>query len=577
MRRENRRKRWKKWMEVGVAGCMVLSLAACGENAQTPVSEEATALEESAEEVKVGVENAESAGNVKLTGFPICEEPITITVAGQRMNVADWNETDMVQEIANRFGIQMDCTSYDTESWTTQFTLMMASDELPDLCVSVGSSIQEVNKNGAEGYFLPLNEYMEYMPNFKAFLEEHPDYERNITSTDGNIYGLTQYNTNEITLLPRTFINGTWLKAVEKDMPKTVEELEQVLKAFKEQDANGNGDPDDEIPLSGGFSTLTPFLHAFGIPSNTMDYSPMLDAQGKVVLGQATENYKAMLKYLRKLYQEGLYDTEGLVQTNDELGAKCQEERVGMYTTGGAPYASAGKDISYDANWEYLAGLTSEYNDNAAAVYNGAISNMVKIVVSADTKYPEAIARLLDYFYTDEGSITASRGFEGLTHEKVTVDYLKGGQTIVEMLKKDGYSSGEEYRITKGLINEGFNVIRFYQGSIFQVMADLSDEELEDEELLKNQGWAVQMEKGRRKLGRVEVFPALNYTQEESNRLSALRTDIGMYVQQAFGQFIVGEIDIDQDWNTYLETLKQNGLEELLEIEQTAYDRSMGR
>ncbi|HCA69426.1 MAG TPA: sugar ABC transporter substrate-binding protein, partial [Lachnospiraceae bacterium] len=34
------------------------------------------------------------------------------------------------------------------------------------------------------------------------------------------------------------------------EIPKTTEEFEAVLKAFKEKDANGNGDPNDEIPFS---------------------------------------------------------------------------------------------------------------------------------------------------------------------------------------------------------------------------------------------------------------------------------------------------------------------------------------
>ena len=34
-------------------------------------------------------------------------------------------------------------------------------------------------------------------------------------------------------------------------VPQTTDELFDVLTAFKEQDANGNGDPNDEIPLAG--------------------------------------------------------------------------------------------------------------------------------------------------------------------------------------------------------------------------------------------------------------------------------------------------------------------------------------
>ena len=44
-----------------------------------------------------------------------------------------------------------------------------------------------------------------------------------------------------------------------------------VLKAFKEMDANGNGDPDDEIPLGGswseGYQESQIVLRAFGFTS----------------------------------------------------------------------------------------------------------------------------------------------------------------------------------------------------------------------------------------------------------------------------------------------------------------------
>lgn len=560
-----KREIWKKVMAACLAGCMVLSLAACGSD---KISESASGEKESQKQQSSAASEEESYFNV--TGYPICDETITITVSGQNASTPDWNDTELVQEIEKRFGIAMECNPYEQEAWETQYTLMIASDEVPDLILNMSRTISEVNEHGQEGYFLPLNEYLDYMPNFKAFLEAHPDYKASITSNDGNIYGLTQYNENEVTKLKRSFINKVWLDNVGKEMPTTVDELYDVLKAFKEQDANGNGDPDDEIPLSGDFYTLQPILHAFGIFSNSMEYGLMLDDDGNVVLGQATENYKAMLKYIKKLYDEGLYDADGLVQTYDELLAKCQDERVGMYTTGSAPYVMAGQDISYDVNWDYIAGLTSEYNAEAVCVYASGVTNTVKIAVSADTEYPEAIARLLDYFYTPEGSITASRGFEGISHEKVAKEDFNNA-VVVQLFEKEGYSQ-EEYRYKKALINEGFNVLKFYTGSTYQVLADMSDSDLVSDAPALND-WSAHMERGRRKLGRVDEFPSLIYTDEELERRNTLTTDVIIYIEQAFGQFVVGELDIDTEWDSYLKTLERIGLSELLEIEQAAYDR----
>ena len=47
------------------------------------------------------------------------------------------------------------------------------------------------------------------------------------------------------------FLNKQWLENLKLEMPTTLDELTDVLRAFRDQDANGNGDPSDEIPLTG--------------------------------------------------------------------------------------------------------------------------------------------------------------------------------------------------------------------------------------------------------------------------------------------------------------------------------------
>lgn len=511
------------------------------------------------------------AASFHETGYPICDEVTTITVSGTSAT-EDWNNTDLVQWIKSEMGIEMDCMPYNTEAWENQFTLMLAGENLPDLLLGVGREIGEVNNYGSDGYFLPLDEYLDYMPNFQAFLEEHPDYKAALTAEDGHIYGLSVYNTNPVVLVPRTFINQIWLDNVGMEAPESIEELYEVLKAFKEQDANGNGDADDEIPLTGNFDDLRMFMPWFGMYSNQIDYSPLLNEEGNVYLAQSTENYKAMLKFLNMLYEEGLYDADGLVQSGEERQAKFSDDRVGMMTTGGAPFTEAGTDITYDKNWSGMIGLISDYNDKHVKVYDSGVSTNVKVVVNAETEYPEIICRMLDYFYTEEGVATACSGIEGISWKYAEEDYF-GYQVSDSTYIPEGYDSLETYRWKKGTINDVLNFMNQPLSTSMIMAAKLTDEQVYSEEMDEFVDWTVLLERVRRQSERVDAFPTLVYTSEESNRRATLVTDLKMYVEQVASQFIIGELDIEEGWEEYISTLEAIGSTELLSIEQTAYDR----
>ena len=67
------------------------------------------------------------------------------------------------------------------------------------------------------------------------------------------------------------------------------------------------------------------------------------------------------------------------------------------------------------------------------------------------------------------------------------------------------------------------------------------------------------------------------YTAEEQSERSVLMMDIKNYIQMMKAQFIVGEVDIDTGWDSFLTNLKNMQLDRLLEIEQQAYDRYASR
>lgn len=271
----------KKFISLILAGGMAVSaLSGCG-SSDTQQSQD-TVSAESNSQAAATESGEESCFNAE--GYPICDETITVAVAGTYDGGKNWNETTLIQEIENRLGIKLECTVYEQEEWPTQLSLMMASDELPDLIIHASISQTDANSYGAEGYFLPINEYLAYAPNLSAVLEEYPDYEAAITAPDGNIYGLSRINAGQgadIELANRQWIKQTWLDNLGLDYPETIEDFYNVLVAFRDEDANGNGDPNDDIPTG---NCVVALQSAFGIFSTDGRTIRQLDENGNVYL-----------------------------------------------------------------------------------------------------------------------------------------------------------------------------------------------------------------------------------------------------------------------------------------------------
>ena len=103
-------------------------------------------------------------------------------------------------------------------------------------------------------------------------------------------------------------------------------------------------------------------------------------------------------------------------------------------------------------------------------------------------------------------------------------------------------------------------------------MDKATDEDLDA--LLDSYGWLVLVEKAHRDVDQVvETFPPLVYTAEEAEERSTIYTDISSYLGSMRTRFITGELDIDSEWESHVETVKNMGLDRMLEIDQAAYDR----
>ena len=128
------------------------------------------------------------------------------------------------------------------------FHLMLITGNIPDI---IGYEYPiELEKLGAEKKVIPLEKLIEdHAPNIKKFFDENPEYKKDAVAADGHIYMIPNYNDYEnIRTSQGYYIRKDWLRKLGLKEPKTVEELYEVLIAFRDKDPNGNGKK-DEIPV----------------------------------------------------------------------------------------------------------------------------------------------------------------------------------------------------------------------------------------------------------------------------------------------------------------------------------------
>lgn len=501
--------------------------------------------------------------NLNLEGYPIVKEPITISLSGPRRPESKGWATGVCPQttfLTELTGIVFEDKSLSEEAWQTTRNLLFTSTDLPDLILYTFTP-EELLDLGSQGILIPLNELIEqYMPNLQKVFEEFPEAKAAITSSDGNIYTLPRINEVVRDVHNRYWINVDWLENIGKDIPQTLDELYEVLKLFKEMDANGNGDPNDEIPLTAStdpsdFGLEGLILNAYGVnaaigfnPSAYPLYQYSADENGKVYCINTCDGYKAYLKYMNKLWNEGLMDVEYFTQTKEQRVAKAKDLIVGCCHTS-AMYLDAGTEYGY--RWEQFDALTSDLNSTKMVTAESFVKT--KGAITSNCKNPEAVCRLLDYFYGEEGNWMGYVGVEGVSWEWIDKE---SGQW--EKIAPEGYETPEKYRPV---------------ATILDAWPCRITAEFNKGQGSANARWLDEMSFERSYPYFVDKFPTLALDEEGSSLVSIYGTDLENYIANARVTFITGKPEaIDEGWDAYVQQVDMMGNAELLPYYQAAYD-----
>ena len=290
--------------------------------------------------------DAEAAALTPPGQYPIVEAPVTLRVLirGHAI-VEDFPTNGFTKWYSEKTGVNLEFEIAPPGTEQEKLNLVLASGDLPDLIVGFGIDPSTQAIYGPQGVFLPLNDMIEeYGVEIKKVFEGSPLVKDLITAPDGNIYGLPQVNEcYHCFYSQRAWINQTWLDNLGLPMPQTTDELFDVLMAFKNEDANGNGDPDDEIPLAAATTSWNTNLDGFLM--QPFEFSEQFNnnrylvlRNGEVSSAVTTEGWREGLRYLKKLYDNDLFGDESFTQEHTQMRQLVETEGaalLGMAIAGG--------------------------------------------------------------------------------------------------------------------------------------------------------------------------------------------------------------------------------------------------
>lgn len=552
------RKRMTKKLAVLTAAAMTASMAAgCGASGgstqtQAPAT---TAAQAEAGTTAAAQTQAPAETEPALEGSLVSAEPKEFTIFLNFNNMPFDSTWPVWQEAAKRTNVSLKGTISLTNSNEEEaFNLMLSSGQLPDIIGYVKAS--DLEQLGRDGGLIPLNDLIDqYAPNIKKAMEEDDRFRQMAYSLDGNIYYIPK--NQELLSAEYWWIRKDWMDKLNLEMPTTVDELHDVLYAFRNEDPNGNGIK-DEVPLFDRAGWKQPEEYLYLWDTSTTFYP----RDGKITFEPLEENFKIGVTNLMKWYEEGILDPE-------------------FFTRG-----ASGRDTLLSGD---LGGCTHDwvsagnYNKSLADVIpgfemvpfappadqNGVVKERVSRYpgvgwgISSQCEDPVTVIKFMDYFFSEEGDALINWGIEGDTYT-VNADGTKQftDKVLNSELTPIGYlrSIGAQYRI--GMCQDGE-----YERAV------MTDVALEASEMYDSHPeWF-----GEDMPPYADGELALKYTEEDDTEYKNLMASIQPYVEQQFQSWILGVEDFETGYDTFVEELKARGIDRAIEINQKAYDTYLGK
>lgn len=520
--------------------------------------------------------------NVTAPGeLPVVKDKITLTVGiTQDSNTTSYqygenNQTTLLEDMT---GVHIEWVLYPAVANDANSKLRLqisGGEKLPDILEGFDLATDSVRESyGQAGAIIPLNEYIDNLSYFsKDALAKTPETLAGVDlwkmgrSLDGNYYGMMRlYRTLPNSYSGRAWINREFVKALGMEMPEgvpTQEWMLEYLRGVRDNDVNGNGDPNDEVPLVGGTGWNQNVIYWLLKQYTYMDYSDNFFQIENGVLSNCytKDEFREGLRFVKALYDEGLIPDYAFTQDNTSYVAMIAAETpiVGIGVSGSCS--------AFGANMPIMDPIPvvegpSGYKSATFFPQNPVFQSCI----TKDCAYPEAAFRMMDAENSDPNFVVVERFGEQDKDWKLAEP---GTQGMYESLGKPGY-----FTILQSVW--GVPQSSHWAGQFFAAI-DYDDlcsrftwDGNEGNNEYKNAMAVIKQTDYVPK----EYISKIIYSVEEQETWANTRAAIASYVKESIAMFATGQMDLDGQWQEFQDNIKALGAEDLLAMDQVAYERT---
>lgn len=503
------------------------------------------------------------------------EGKVTLTIGvAESATVVSWEENALTKWIEEQCNVELEFLPYPggTDVATQISTTVAARKELPDILwgISLGNTV--ASTYGKDGYFVNLSTYLDdkegasktFWERMEATFDEEDmsNFIRRMTSAeDGNIYGLPTIEVSPTDqMMYQMWINTEWLDAVGLEKPTNNEELYKVLSAFLKEDCNGNGSTDDEIALfgtqsSGGGAKVVDWLINLFVYYNNGHRWQDYDGDGDLEFVYVQDAYRDALKYVNKLYKEGLLhkmcwtssqsEAKNIITPNDGVA------KVGLFAGHLTIHIQKNSELmyQYEPLQTWGCAVTKDYNFN------------FDTFITTDCANPDKAFEVLMTLYSEEGSRRLRYGEKGVNWDDADEGAVSAyGLPAAFKLINDPLGTQNAQIWSKIGCTLNYNA----EGEDAQTAEEMSQWEKD-----KNQLHAESrklFDEAAEKYNPSFIAPVLQTTAEEQEEYEMIRTNIYDLGAKAETEFITGtggrDINNDAHWAAFVKEMEDMGMYE---------------
>ncbi|GHU78489.1 sugar ABC transporter permease [Clostridia bacterium] len=449
------------------------------------------------------------------------------------------------------------------------FNLLVSGGDLPDMITYRWDRFPGGVEAAAQNNILiRLNDLVDSdMPNFNSFIDKFPEVGKAAKTDNGDLYVFPKISTKtpESSSVYQSLsgrelysesycgliIRKDWLDELGLDVPETLDQFADVLRAFRDQ--KGADAPYTTLSFPGGdfirFSNL--FYSAFDLCSDFYTDGT------NVHYGPYEPAYKDLLTYMNMLYTEKLLDNDFAVTDEASMFSKVLTGKSGAWTGYSNAITTPFDQLhGEDSNSTFVAiGIKNPTKESGQRnLYKQAgypVSLSYGMGITTASKNPEAAARVVDACFTDEGDFAMNWG----SPDNSSVEIVNGWPAWNTNV--DSANPADFYKYTA------------YSGAF---AVDDWTRRLQKSSAGTQEGINALTTWDNENGTLPNMMPSVSLASDDISTYSSKITEVQTYVNEMFMKFVMGQESIDK-FDSYIAELQSIGIDDLLAMQQAALDR----